>query len=492
MNPAVRSDRDQPAPAAERVAKNTAYLGLAEVANKLMVFFFYLLAARHLGVEKFGVLSFALAFVTMLAVLTDLGLGAITAREIARDRSVARRFVSNAITIKAVASMLVMALIVGSVRLLGYPLSTVRVVSICSLFVVESAFAQYFGFVFQGFERMEFTALSRVLQTATLIAGAVLLSRGSASAERYALVYAGAGLVSVAFAWSVSSIGFVKPGFAFDLSEWRVMLRAALPVGIASAFVVFYYWNGSTLLSKLQGDVAVGNYNAAFRLVTGMTFAGFAFSGAVFPFLSRLHLRTPERLPKALEVSMRYMTIVALPLGVLGTALASSIITALYGNAYHGAVPVFRVLVLWGGCACLNAVLSNYFISVDRARTFTVQAGLALGVNLVLNVALIPILGAVGAALSIAAAEAASLGFYFIRLRQAPGRMRAKPVLSTALRGFVSAAAGAVVASIVVRRNPIAGLVTGPLLYFVLLSVTRGIGKGDWYFFRNLLRSTDA
>jgi O-antigen/teichoic acid export membrane protein len=492
MNLAVSPDRDRPAAAAKRVAKNTVYLGLAEVTNKLMMFFFYLLAARHLGVEKFGVLSFALAFVTMLAVFTDLGLGAITAREIARDRSVARRHVSNALAIKAFASLLVLVLIAVSVRLLGYPPATVRVVGICSLFVIESAFTLYFGYVFQGFERMEFTAMTRVLQTLILIAGALVLSHRPPRAEWYAMVFAGAGLVSAAFAWSVSSIGFVRPGFGFDLREWRTMLRSALPIGIASACVAFYYWNGSTLLSKLRGDAAVGNYNAAFRLIMGMTFVGLAFSGAVFPLLSRLFYGTPERLPRALEVSMRYQTIVALPLCVFGAALAGPVVAVLYGNTYDGAVPVLRTLAFWGGCACLNSLLCMYSIAVDRARAFMVQAGLAFGVNLALNVVLIPVLGAVGAALSMVVAEAASLVFYIVYLRKVPSRMRVGPVLSTALRGLASAAAGAVVSVIVVRWNLFVGLVIGPLLYCVLLTATRGVGKDDWHFFRTLLRGADA
>jgi hypothetical protein len=45
---------------------------------------------------------------------------------------------------------------------------------------------------------------------------------------------------------------------------------------------------------------------------------------------------------------------------------------------------------------------------------------------------------------------------------------------------------------IVVRWNLFVGLVIGPLLYCVLLTATRGVGKDDWHFFRTLLRGADA
>jgi O-antigen/teichoic acid export membrane protein len=492
MNAEVRSDRDRPGQATRRVARNTLFLGIADLANKLMMFFFFMLTARHLGVGQFGVLSFAFAFVAMLGVFADLGLGAVAAREIARDRSVARRQTSNAVAIKVLASVLTYALIVVSVRLIGYAHETVRVVTVCGLFVIGNAFALYLGCVFQGFERMEFTAMSRVIQTLVLVAGAVVLSRGFAGAEHYAMLYAGAGLVSALFAWSVASIGFVKPGFSIDLGEWRRMLRAGLPIGIATALVAFYYWNGSALLIRLQGDAAVGNYNAAFRLIWGLAFAGFAFSGAIYPLLSRLFVNDPERSVRALEQGIRYLAMLTLPIATFVAVFARPVILLLYGGGYLGAVVVLRVLAWWGVCASLNSLLSNYFFSANRSGTVTAQSGLALGVNLVLNFTLIPAIGAVGAAVSIVAAEAISLVFLVVQQRRTPARVRVRPVLGTALRAVTALAVAGLAASAAARWNLYAGLAAGTAVYLLVLVAVRGVDRGDWTLLRPLLKSRDG
>ena len=325
MNAEVRQDRDHPAQASRRVAKNTTYLALADGANKLMLFVFNMVVARHLGVAKFGVLSFALAFVTMLAVFTDLGLGAMTAREIARNPAAAHRLVSNSLAVKLIASLAVILLIGILANLMGYPWTTVRVVYICSLFVWESAMTSYYCWVFQGFERMELAALTRVTQTIALVMGAFLLSRHDALVESYALLYVGAGLLSVLFAGFAASVWSVRPALSFAPRVWRQLLRQSLPIGLTVTFTMFYYWNGTTLLSKLQGDEAVGNYSAAFRLAVGMAFAGFAFSGAVFPLFSRLFVTNRQRLSQALELALKYMSLLVLPVAVLGMALARPI-----------------------------------------------------------------------------------------------------------------------------------------------------------------------
>jgi len=388
--------------------------------------------------------------------------------------------------------VLTFALIVVSVRLLGYTYATVRVVTVCGVFVIGNAFALYFGCVFQGFERMEFTAMSRVIQTLVLLAGAVVLSRGFATAEHYAMLYAGAGLVSAIFAWSVASIGFVKPGFSIDLGEWKRMLRLGLPIGIASALVAFYYWNGSTLLLRFRGDAAVGNYSAAFRLTWGLAFAGFAFSAAIYPLLSRLFVSDPERSARALERGIRYMTMLTLPIATFGVVFARPVILLLYGGSYQGAVVVLRVIAWWGVCASLNSLLFTYFISANRSGTVTVQTGLALAVNLALNFALIPIIGAVGAAVSIVAAEAISLVFLVVRQRRTPARVRMRPILGTALRVVMALAVGGVAASAAGRWHPIAGLAVGLALYLLVLAAARGIGRDDWTLVRSVLNGRDV
>jgi len=492
MKLAVREDRDHPTRIVRRVARNTIFLGITDVANKLMMFVFYLIAARHLGVQQFGVLSFALAFVTMLAVFTDLGIGAVTAREIARDRTVAQRYVRNAVSIKAIASLLVIGLIVVSVRFLGYPASTVRVVGICSLFVIESAFTLYLGFVFQGFEHMEFTAFSRILQTLVLIAGAVILSRGPASAERYALLYAGAGLVSAAFAWLAVSIGFVKPGFSFDIGEWKRMLRQALPVGMAAAFAMFYYWNGSTLLSKLSGDAAVGIYSAPFRLVMGLGLVGWSFSGALYPVMSRLFTTDPIRLTRLTELALKYMLMLVLPIGVLGMVLARPAIPLVFGSSYLPSVPVFRVLVWWIAAACLNSLLGNYFLSVDRARVVTIQTGVALPVSILANLILIPAMGALGAALAIVVAETGSLVYLAVRQLQTENRVHVAPLFVSVAKTGLALVPATVAAVLVARTSFVGSAATALSVYVLMLLLVRGLGGEDLRTLRVLLGRSSA
>jgi len=429
----------------------------------------------------------------MFAVLTDLGLGVVTAREIARDRGVASRFVSNVLAMKLLASVVVILIVCALVNLVGYASLTVRVVYICSLFVLGSAIASYYCWVFQGFERMSYVVVIRVAQAALPVAGAVIMTwRGGATVERYAILYAGAWLGSALLSIAIASKRLVRPGLAFGPSEWRRLLRLSLPIGLTAMFTMFYYWNGTAFLSKFRGYEAVGVYSAAFRLAMGFAFAGLAFSGGVFPLFSRLFINDPGRSARALELALRYMVMLALPVAAFGTVFAGPVIELLYGGGYHGAVSLLRILGWWGVCASLNSLLSNFFISASRPSMVTVQTGLALGTNLVLNLTLIPATGAVGAAVSIVAAETASLFFLVVLHLRSPLHVRVLPLLGSALRTALSLSVAVLGSVLLARLGFAVGLPVGVMLYGFLLFATGGIGEGDWKILRPLVRSTDA
>jgi O-antigen/teichoic acid export membrane protein len=487
-----RPDRDRPATALRRVAGNAGYLAVADGANKLMLFAYNVIVARHLGAERLGVLSTSLALVTMFAVLTDLGLGALSAREIARDPRSAPKLVSHILAIKLVASCVVILLIAVLANVIGYPRATIRVVYICSLFVFESAVTSYYCWVFQGFERMELTALSRVLQTAVLVVGAFLLSKHDAHVERYAILYVGAGLVSVLFVVGSAAIRLVKPALSFALSEWRRLLWAAAPIGLAATFTMFYYWNGTTLLARIRGSESVGNFSAAFRLVMGLAFAGMAISGAVYPLLSRLFLNDRARSGRALAMAARFMLMVTAPVAVYLSAFSSAVTQVLYGSGFADAAVVLRVLAFWGVFASFNSLLSNFYLAANRPVIVAGQTGIALAANVAMNAVLIPAFGAVGAATALVLTEGASFGVLYAIQRRSGAPVQGRLLLSATWKVLFALVLSLAVAVVVARWSLAAALCVGMVLYVALLVATGCLGRNDLQTLRIAVRTDEG
>ncbi len=464
-----------------RVALNTFFLATADIGNKILMFFFYVLVARHLGAEKFGILSFAFAFVTMFSALTDLGLGAVSAREIARNPASARYHIHNALGIKLIAAGVVTVVIVFLVNILGYAPVTKRVVYICSLFVIETAFTAYFCYIFQGFQRMEFVTLMRCFQGVILLIGAGIMSQGLPVVERYAWLYASAGLGTTVVGGVIMGAKFVPLGIRFVFPEWRQLLRTALPVGLGALFVLFYYWNGSTILAKITGDRAVGFYNAAFRLVVGLNFFAISFSGALYPVLAKSFPTGDGQLERIISRALKLMLIILLPIGVLGMIFSQPLIVLIYGTDYQPAASVLKILVWWAVFAGFTSLFSNYFIAINQSRLMTVQTGIALFTNVLLNFVLIPQLGAAGAAIAILAAEFGGLIFYLaVAILKFPRRINFVLLRTAVIKGGVAIGIAAILARIGSLLSPFAGAGLGMVSYLGFLIVFKLIDSKEF------------
>ena len=81
--------------ALQRIIKNTGLLLFSDIITKILGFFYIMYIARYLGAEGFGVLSFALAFTGIFSMFIDLGMHQLIIREVARDRSLARKYLAN-------------------------------------------------------------------------------------------------------------------------------------------------------------------------------------------------------------------------------------------------------------------------------------------------------------------------------------------------------------------------------------------------------------
>src|SRR3989339_1331331 len=84
------------------VARNTFYLTLALVGQKILSFVYFTLLARFLGAETIGKYTFAIAFTTIFSVIADLGLQPVIVREVARAKERAEEYLRATVSVKII------------------------------------------------------------------------------------------------------------------------------------------------------------------------------------------------------------------------------------------------------------------------------------------------------------------------------------------------------------------------------------------------------
>lgn len=152
-------------------------------------------------------------------------------------------------------------------------------------------------------------------------------------------------------------------------------------------------------------------YNFVFHSVS---FFGNAFSeGFSLAMISEVAAQgDTEKLRRIFAVSMEYLYLFVLPIFAGGVVLGRDILRFLYPESTaHGAFGPMIVLLFGLSFGKMGSLTANFLQGLDRERTL-VQARVVFGaINLVLDVALILLYGALGAAVATAIAVAAGIGY---------------------------------------------------------------------------------
>jgi O-antigen/teichoic acid export membrane protein len=147
----------------QRIAKNTGVLLIAQLASYILGFFFIMYTARYLGAEGFGILSFALAFTGLFAIIASFGMNNYIIRELARNKELTNEYLTNVSVIKLLLSFLAYGLVVLTINLMDYPRDTTYAVYLFGFDMILTSFVLTFRAIFQAFERMEYTAVVMII-----------------------------------------------------------------------------------------------------------------------------------------------------------------------------------------------------------------------------------------------------------------------------------------------------------------------------------------
>lgn len=393
------------------VTKNTTYLTLSYIGQKILSFVYFIMIARVIGVEDLGKYTFALSFTTMFAVFVDLGLTSALIRELAKFQDRAEKYLSTALVMKIILSFIVYSIVVVAINLMGYPAITKQLVYVSGLIMALDQFAGGFWGMFRGQRNLKLESVSMVIQeTIVVVAGAIVLYL------RLPLIFLMMPLVlSSLFGFIFSSVSVrsllkIKYRLIWDSEIVRFLLKISIPFALVAIFSRIYTNLDTVMLSKLAGDKAVGWYSVAMKIPFALQFLPAALSAAVFPAFSHAFHYDKEQLRKTFGRVMKFLTVLVLPISAGIIALAQPFVKLAFGASYLPAAIPLQIAMLGLTFLFLNYPLGALLNGCNKQTTNAKLVGATLIINVVCNAILIPRYSFVGASI----AFIISHGFLFV------------------------------------------------------------------------------
>lgn len=409
-----------------KTAKNAIIVTGGNFAGQVLGFLATLILIRHLGPERFGMVTVAITVMGLASQLSDLGISAgfirFASKYFKREPRKAELLMQLTLYLKTAIATLI--LIVG--WFIADPLA-VYVFGEPDLFpLIQLAFVGSLGITLWGYLQAIMQAREwfikyvwiNILNSALKLIGVVALVTYGALTELNALMvialmpfatfFLNGFLVPKKFLKTPSSFSEKKELFLelFHFSKW---------ITLSTLCTMLMMRLDVLLLQSLTSAELVGIYASASQLA--MVFS--LVSGSLITVLSPYVMGLQD-----LNALRRYKIMVCklLPIIVLGYIAAYFIspilIDLLFGDKYLMAIPVLQILLLGFSLSLLINPLSIIFLRLDKPQILTALNFLQLALLIPACFFLIPQYGAIGAAWSSVGIRIFALLFIFLILSQ--------------------------------------------------------------------------
>ena len=384
----------------KRYFLNTSWMFFGQLFSLLLSLVVGVWLARYLGPRNFGVISYAVAFVSLFAFVANLGVDNIISRELVKHPEDRDHLLGGGFALKILGGLLAFILVSASALLARLDsLTTLLIILYATVFIFQAL--NVVSFYFQAQVKAKKNVAVQI--SATLISALL----------KVILIFSGGGLVWLViiylgdFVWQ--GIGFVlsyrRQGL--KLSQWRIdpartrsLWQSAWPLMLAGAASFIYMKIDQVMVGYYLGAQFVGIYAAAVRVAEVFYFIPGIICTSLLPAIvnaKKINLSFyRSRLKNFFSLMLAISILIAGPIFFF----SPFIIRTLFGSAYLGAILVLQIYI-WSSLGFfLIAAISTYLISEEKIKLLFFINLLTVFVNVGLNVYLIPRYGLVGAALA--------------------------------------------------------------------------------------------
>ncbi|MEM2904512.1 MAG: oligosaccharide flippase family protein [Candidatus Bathyarchaeia archaeon] len=481
--PAEGLVQDRLAEVAVEAARGGLLLFAGNTVSTVVLAVGAIVVARLLGPEAYGLYALSAVGPGLFLLFTDFGVDVAVTRFSAKLRAegrvqLAAGMLRSAILFKLVTVAVVLAVSAVlsesvAAQLLNRP-GMGFLVRLAALAVPFQALLSTANSAFLGLDRVEYTALALSVQSIVkAVSGPLLVLLGFGvvgAVAGYVLGCAAGGASAFAMLFKhYRSLGGAVEGGGFG-GNLRVMVAYGLPLyasGFLGSLLVQYQ---GVVLPHFASNAEIGSLTVAmqFAAVIGVIAPPMT---ALFPAFSKLNPRGLEA-RRLFELSVRYTSLLVVPVAVAVVILSRDLIFAVYGACFSLApllLSTYGLTFLYAGIGLL--VVGSLLLGAGETR-LVLKANL---VNLAFYMPLVPALtalyGAVGAVL---AGLVSNLSMLVYQLHGAKAKLGVSLNPSDSSRIYVASALSAAPTLLFLQASPLPSLtnvfIGGSLFLFTYLT----------------------
>lgn len=360
---------------------------------------------NEVGPEAFGLYWAIFNFVYLFQVLNDFGLQNFSSTYISQNRLHANKYFGHIATVKVLFSLAFIIVVGAFAVIIGYseylwPLLTLLVVNqilVSAIFFLRANLA--------GLGKYRLDSLSSVLDKSFMIIICGLLLWGPWTWTFTILHFIVAQSISLLLAFGILLL-FVGSALTSVKLKWHgptlmAFVKRSAPFALTFILTAMYTRVDSVMLERLlsNGAYEAGVYVSGFRLLEASNMLIYLFIGLLLPMLSFLHKNQKES-ENLFLTGFKMIWVIGLVLGILTVVYRHEIMTLLYEYVEYDWGNVMALLMAGFLGMALAHVCGAFLLAKQKVHLCNWVYAIGMVFNIGVNLYLIPLYGAMGAALA--------------------------------------------------------------------------------------------
>ena len=355
--------------------------------------------AKYLGTTQYGLLNYCITYAAIFNPLATLGLDSLAVRDLVVEDHKNKIFATT-FWLRVGGSLVYILFTVVMSCIFEQENIKIQIISVIAL-----------SSIFRPFDVIDFWFQSQV-NSKYSVAGKSF-SYALISFFKISLVYYTAPLIS--FAWAILFENFLTSSallvtylfkynsiklFDWDWQVGKKMLKESWPL-IFSGFAIFIYMKiDQLMLGSMVGNKAVGIYSVAANISEIWNVIPTIVISSIAPAIYSAKKGSEANYYRRIEQLHSILVQISLPIAILVSFGSEKIVLALFGNSYAESCSVLTIHVWFNVFSFMGSATAFWFIAEGMTELLTWRTIYGGVLNIVLNLYLIPLYGAVGAAIA--------------------------------------------------------------------------------------------
>jgi|GEM_PF-5365426 len=386
------------------VLSNMLWMLSSNLLNNGVNFLVFVVTARYVGASDFGSLSYVFAIASLFSMLGQMGLDGLLSRELLEEPTEERPVILGTAWL-----LRFFGYLLGALLAIGYGLAMPshtalerELFLIASLFVFSNVFNSIPENWLKTMHEARSASKARIMGSVTggiLKIGAVMLGGGVVAISLFHLL--GLLLISAGMYLFYRRKGGPAPRlWRFSGARARALLGESWRVFASAILWVIYLRIDVMILRQLTDAETVGTYAIATRLAEMSYVLPSALIVASFPSIMAAKQQSAADYHARTRDLLQILSFSGITVMLVIWVFALVALVPLFGAQYAASVPIVMIYMLSTPFMFLHYAVARWIL-IERQTLFGMIADI-IGVllNIVLNLVLIPRLGAQGAAIA--------------------------------------------------------------------------------------------